>query len=307
MKISLKQFQRWSLFVAFMLAGCTAAEIVVETPPEVGDTGIDSAVWVEVPAGDFYQGPLSKEMAVDFDYQIMLTDVTNQQYADYLNVALSGGSIEISDDQIVGYYAGDAFNAYEHELEIPEGDWIHMPLNEPPIQVSYDGTSFVPLPGYETHPMVMVTWFGARAYCEFQGGRLPTEIEWEKAARGTDDRPYPWGSEISPNNANYYHSRDPFDKLYNGYGGTTPVGFYNGNMYAGYQTVDSTSPYGLYDMAGNVWQWTGDVYPDTHMRYMRGGSRGSYEPDLRVWAQNSAGPDYFSTNVGFRCTRDMLE
>ena len=154
----------------------------------------------------------------------------------------------------------------------------------------------------------MVTWFGANAYCEYYGWRLPTEIEWEKAARGTEmangyGMPFPWGEDIERNNANYYSSSDLFEKMYGKLGNTTPVGFYNGKTYDGYDTLDSASPYGLYDMAGNVWQWTGDDYADQHYRMMRGGSFYTYEVDLRVWKNNSAGPQYYSPQVGFRCAR----
>jgi len=93
--------------------------------------------------------------------------------------------------------------------------------------------------------------------------------------------------------------------MYGKLGNTTPVGFYNGQSYDGYQTLDSPSPYGLYDMGGNVWQWMGDDYHDQHYRMMRGGSFYSYEVDLRVWKNNSAGPQYYSPSVGFRCARDV--
>ncbi|MGD9899357.1 MAG: formylglycine-generating enzyme family protein, partial [Calditrichaceae bacterium] len=59
------------------------------------------------------------------------------------------------------------------------------------------------------------------------------------------------------------------------------------------------------DMAGNVWQWCGDDYPDLHYRYMRGGSRNNYEYNLFTWARNSAGPDFYSMYIGFRCVRDV--
>jgi formylglycine-generating enzyme required for sulfatase activity len=87
-------------------------------------------------------------------------------------------------------------------------------------------------------------------------------------------------------------------------GGTTPVGLYNGKTYGDFETMNQASPYGLYDMAGNVWQWTGDDYPKQHYRYLRGGSFYSYEVDLRVWKRNSAGPNYFAPDVGFRCAQD---
>jgi formylglycine-generating enzyme required for sulfatase activity len=156
--------------------------------------------------------------------------------------------------------------------------------------------------------MTMVTWWGANAYCQNYDQRLPTEIEWEKAARGTEfasgyGMPFPWGEHIERNNANYYSSSDLFEKMYGKLGNTTPVGFFNGQTYEGYVTLDSVSPYGLYDMAGNVWQWTGDDYHDQHYRYMRGGSFYTYEVDLRVWKNNSAGPQYYSPQVGFRCAR----
>jgi formylglycine-generating enzyme required for sulfatase activity len=177
-------------------------------------------------------------------------------------------------------------------------------MDDPGMRIELDGPTYVPISGYENHPVTLVTWFGARAYCQYYGGRLPSEVEWEKAARGTDVRPFPWGHEIQKNNANFYSSHDIFEKTFGGAGGTTPVGFYNGQFYDGYQTLDSPSPYGLYDMAGNVWQWTGDVYTGQHYRYMRGGSKENYGYNLRVWTRNSAGPTYFSPNVGFRCVRD---
>ena len=161
----------------------------------------------------------------------------------------------------------------------------------------------------EQHPVVGVGWDDAAAFGAWasevtgQGLRLPAELEWEKADRGTDNRPFPWGTEIARNNANYYASRDPFEDM-NTFGSrTTPVGFYNGTTYDGYQTLDSASPYGLYDMAGDVWQWTGNVYEGQHYRYLRGGSKDTYDMDLRVWVRNNATPTYFSPDVGFRCLR----
>jgi formylglycine-generating enzyme required for sulfatase activity len=289
------------IFLVLLASSCTGS--AVSTVPPSFDTGVDADRWVHIPAGEFLMGLHNHETIVDHDYEIMATTVTNAQYARYLNEALADGTIKIVDNQVVGYYPGDEFRGYEHEEEIAAGDWLHVPLDEPGLRLSQIGTRFDALSGYENHPMVQVTWFGAKAYCEFYDGRLPTEVEWEKAARGIDGRPFPWGDEIERENANFYSSHDLFEKMVGGLGDTTPVGFYNGKTYDGYQTLDSASPYGLYDMAGNVWEWTGDVYEGAHYRYLRGGSKADYAYNLRSWTRNNATPVYHSPNAGFRCVR----
>jgi len=290
--------------LVLLAAGC-ASTTVEASPPSTIDTGIDTDSWTLVPAGEFLKGQHNHETDVEYDYEIMITDVTNAQFADYLNQALAAGTIQVEGDEIVGYYPGDEFHGEKHEIEISAGDYIHIPLDDEGLRLDYDGSTFTPIAGYENRPMVIVSWFGAKGYCEFFDWRLPSEIEWEKAARGIeDDRPFPWGYEIERNNANYYSSHDIFEKVAGAGGDTSPVGFYNGGTYESYQTLDSPSPYGAYDMAGNVWQWTGDVYDEQHYRYMRGGSKEDFAYKLRVWTRNSAGPDYFSPNVGFRCARD---
>ncbi len=294
------------LVLMCLMAACTSPSGDSEPPP-VFETGIDPDSWVLIPAGEFLMGQHDHEITIDDDYEIMVTDVTNAQYAEYLNAALEEGSIQIVEDEVVGYYPGDEFHDHNHEEPIEAGDWLHIPLTEDGLRLEFDGTTFTAAPGYEAHPMVQVTWFGARAYCEFYDGRLPTEIEWERAARGTDTRAYPWGNEIERNQANYYSSHDLFEKIVGGLGDTAPVGFYNGQTYDEYETLDSASPDGLYDMAGNVWQWTGNVYEGQHYRYMRGGSKADYAYNLRVWTRNNASPEYYSPNVGFRCSRDVVE
>jgi formylglycine-generating enzyme required for sulfatase activity len=291
------------VLMVLFLASCAPSGVQTTPPPSI-DPGIDPDSWALIPAGEFLMGLHEHETNLDYNYEIMVTDVTNLQFANYLNDALAAGTIKLIGDQIVGYYPGDEFNAYEHEEEIQAGDWLHVPLDDPGLRLEFDAGAFTPQAGYENHPMSMVTWFGAKAYCDFYDWRLPTEVEWEKAARGEDARPFPWGESIEPNNANYYSSHDIFEKIVGGLGDTTPVGFFNGHRYEGYQTIDSPSPYGLYDMAGNVWQWAGNVYENQHYRYMRGGSKDNYAYNLRVWTRNSAGPDYYSPGVGFRCLRD---
>ena len=285
------------IVISGLLTGCDP----VETSPIPSiDTGVDPTSWATIPAGDFYYGRHEYVTPMDYDYQIMVTHVTNQQYADYLNAALADGTIRIEGGEVVGYYGGEPFDGYRHEEEITAGVYVHMPLEDPAHRLVYDGKIFSVVSGYENHPVALVSWFGARSYCNYYGWELPTEFQWEKAARGTDTRPFPWGEEIERNRANYYSSHDLFEKI-SGVGDTTPVGFFNGQTYDGYETLDNSSPYGVYDMSGNLWQWTNDDYPKQHYRYLRGGSKESYSYDLRVWTRNSAGPTFFGPNVGFRC------
>jgi formylglycine-generating enzyme required for sulfatase activity len=307
--------------LALTIAACSPAPSVGAITPPFVDTGIDPESWAIVPAGEFPYGQHDHMTLVDYDYEMMVTDVTNEQYARFLNTALADGTISVGEVEVeagekiwteegaYGFHPGDPFNGYKHEEEIKAGDKLYIPFEEG-LRLTFDEQTriFTAIPEYANHPMTMVTWFGANAYCQYYDLRLPTEIEWEKAARGTEfasgyGMPYPWGEHIERNNANYYSSSDLFEKIFGKLGNTTPVGFYNGKTYDGYITLDSASPYGLYDMAGNVWQWTGDDYPDQHYRMMRGGSFYTYEVDLRVWKNNSAGPQYYSPAVGFRCAR----
>ena len=254
---------------------------------------------VLIPAGEFTMGSEANTAAnnpvhivyVDAFYMDKY-EVTNAQYAAFLNVA--------GEDAAANYYLG----AYwQNQGDNHDNDMI---------RIKYIDGSYQVKQGYENHPVQGVTWYGAMAYAAWMRKRLPTEAEWEKAARGgLVSKAYPWGNTVGPDNANYNHNGD-----------TTPAGHYPANGY------------GLYDMAGNVREWCLDEYDKDFYttpprnnpiaggsltsiltnwaniestRVIRGGSWTSDTDALRCAARSYGSPrvDRVTLFSGFRCVKEV--
>jgi serine/threonine-protein kinase len=227
-----------------------------------------------VPAGEFTMGSDNNSSAFNFTHTVYLDAFYMDKYevtnADYESCVTAGVCIP----------------PHETKSEFRSGYFGHAE--------------------FDNFPVVYVDWHMAKAYCESRGARLPTEAEWEKAARGTDERTYPWGEEISCDLANYDGDPRPGSSCTDE---TTGVGRYERGK----------SPYGLYDMAGNVFEWVSSMpspYPydatdgreamgAASNRVIRGGAW-SYGPEnLQVFYRSWIGPDLYESVIGFRCAKSL--
>jgi formylglycine-generating enzyme required for sulfatase activity len=243
------------------------------------------AQMVQIPAGPFTMGsddgpederPSHKLTLPTFE--IDLFPVTNAEFAEFLNAQ------GLHNPRGEKRYDDDDNDARIHRSERSES------------KAAWQADA-----GFEKHPVVEPSWAGARDYCAWLGKRLPTEAEWEKAARGTDARPYPWGTEPPTSKRARFAS---------GYNQTAPVdAFPNGR-----------SPYGIWDMAGNAWEWVSSAYrPYPYraddgrenleagpVRGTRGGGHDSSATGITTTQRGkslSRAPQAGHHNIGFRCAR----
>ncbi len=243
-------------------------------------------------------------------------EVTNGLYASALSWALGQGLIQVIDDIVYAVPGGEELLLMFHDVPVPS-------------RIQFDGSSFAAESAYESHPVIHVTWFGAAAYCNWRsamsgkalcynpsswdcnltasGFRLPTEAEWEKSARGaSDERTYPWGDaeptcdlvNFTPSFSACFDEPKPVDDA---------------------EYADGVSPYGVWQMAGNVFEWCNDWYEGDYYassptsdppgpatggsRVNRGGSWWDEPYHVRSSARLGSGPGEEYDRLGFRAVR----
>lgn len=266
----------------------------------------DSMLLIYIPAGEFIMGSREGEGQSDEHpqhtvyldaYWIDRSEVTNSMFSQFVNETGYQTEAEKTGYSFV-FQNGDLSQVSGANWKNPQGS----------------GSS---IDGLENHPVVHVTWYDAKSYCNWAGRQLPIEAQWEKAARGTLPVMFPWGDSnpggnqggIFANYADVNLDANWSNKTINdGYQFTAPVGSY----------TSGASSYGLLDMAGNVWEWTADYYDKTYyssqsswknptgpilgnIRVIRGGSWGSNDSNLRTADRSWPDPSNFNSGIGFRC------
>jgi formylglycine-generating enzyme required for sulfatase activity len=260
-----------------LISGCAIVLAALAAPSDGGQAGVPEDM-VRVPAGTFFMGrddgPADERPRHRVEIGEFLVDrdkVTNAAFAMFLNAVGERGQ------RGEKYYDTDDNDSRIHRRD---GKWqAHA--------------------GHERHPVVEASWDGARAYCAWAGKRLPTEAEWEKAARGTDERKYPWGNEAPDKTRAHFGA---------GWNDLRPVGSF----------PKGASPYGALDMAGNGWEWVSSLYrpypyaardgredpANEQARGTRGGGHDSSAEDLTTTQRGrhvSRNPRGGHHNISFRC------
>jgi len=266
---------------------------------------------IRIPAGTYTlgreNGPADERPAhqISLDaFRIDRTEVTNAAFAEFLNAlplqpAGSFDTAEISRNAMPQ-------RSYDvlHEGMEGSGEYPIIALDDAQVRIRLVDGVFEPTPGYEDHPVAETSWAGARAYCHWRGARLPSEAEWEAAARGTDGRLYPWGNEPPTPERAFVSRRTAV---------TAEVG----------GRPDGASPFGVLDMSGSMAEWTSSLkrpYPyqsnDGRENPDVAGERvtrgGDYRYDTgadQLTATHRSGfsnaPNRGHRHIGFRCAADL--
>ena len=239
---------------------------------------------VVIPKGKFLYGEAKDEKDIDYDYCIDVFPVTNKQYKEFVDKT-------------------------RRNVPYRKESWA-VPYN-------WDRRSRTYREGMDDHPVVLVSYKDAVNFCRYRTKkegekfRLPTEEEWEKAARGSDGREYPWGNDFDYKMINCADNHvGKVLKDYEEWAEEFENGFYKDNKNKALTTecgkfAGGVSPYGCFDMAGNAWEWTDSIYEDKETeKVMRGGSWNFESYYCRCTDRDGGGSDNVTINVGFRCVKE---
>lgn len=268
---------------------------------------IAAADMISIPAGTYRmgtdEGPSDEQPAHDIElapFCIDVTEVTNAAFVEFLEAL----AVQVVRDAQAGSVQPDDLEGSDVALLFTDAaDRPLIELDDSDARIALSAERFVPAPGFADHPVTEVTWYGAVAYCRWRGVRLPTEAEWEAAARGREGRIYPWGDEPpTPERAVYSRPR----------GAHAPVR----------QRSAGTTPEGAHDLAGNLAEWTSTLYrpypyraddgresADAHgERVTRGGDYVFDTSHDRLTTFFRAGfsraVEHGHRHIGFRCAAD---
>ncbi len=277
----MRSIQKWvTLLVSYTMIGTIQLWCLPAYAVNNCDVDLDREKfqWVRIPAGPYTYGKSGNiQKDIPYDFFIMKHEVTNGQYVNFLKCMLVDNKLTIfSDTSVGGSYRGDRhWNAGPREF---------LDLDDSDCRIYTREGHFFVKEGYADHPVLEVSWFGANAFAEYYGYKLPTERAWEKSARGDTESKYPWGNE-EPDCllANSFEcSRD-----------TRPVG----------QTT-GLSPFGVTDMAGNVAEWTRSFHhPKSHVRVVKGGDWMGFNGNLLIYRRENETPVESTKTIGFRCVK----
>jgi len=296
----------------------TARQTMASAPqqpqaPPATLVGNDGAAMLLVPAGEFLMGSDADDL-VRFALQQELVEDEMPRHR------VSLDAFYMDQYEVTNAHFHQCVHATGYRTQAEREDWGWGDTGEDwgPVTGATWRTPLGPgssLIGLEQHPVVQVSQEDAKAYCAWAGKRLPTEAEWEKAARGTDGRMYPWGEQFEGTRLNFCDAQCPRQwhdpTAHDGYRSTAPVGHYAGDQ----------SPYGVSDMAGNVREWVADWYDETYYKHspprnplgpaageqavLRGGGWVNTARNVRVPFRSRLEPAQRYGYVGFRCAKTL--
>ncbi len=275
-----------------VLAACPSADLTGDCRVDLADFAIMASQWLGEGVPENPNNLIWVYInAPGFNGEMSKYETTNAQYCQFLNAALASGDITRSDYRVRGAigsnpgadFVGEIyFDAYPLDFysQITYSDGVFSVRNRDGYDMS-------------NHPVVTVSWYGATAFCNYYGYRLPTEWEWQAVANYDGSYTYGCGTMIDQSKANYYsydddHYANPLGLTLWPY--TSPVNYY------------FSYGYGMNDMAGNVWEWTSSIYSGSY-HIVRGGSWYDFEEDCDVSRQHRFSTSETLSTVGFRVCR----